>query len=176
MEARAIAVMRAGNLIFKNWAPHKIIKKHMGDLKCLVPICQEKDSLAHVLNCEFYDTKFIETSEGNIRDWATYLVKLNNERIDKFDQPLISCEGWSTISQWWLLWWRRTLTIRNDERTAESWKYDGMSSTVDWKDDLSSRYVLLWFLGNVYPKNCAQIYYLLINSLMSLETTGKQLD
>ena len=76
-EARAITVMRTGNLIFKNWAPHKIITKHKGDLKCLDPICQERDSLAHVLNCEYYDTKYIETSEGNIRDWATYLVKFH---------------------------------------------------------------------------------------------------
>ena len=95
MEARAITVMRTGNLIFKNWAPWKMKKQHMGDLLCLVPACRERDTLEHVMNCEFYNTKFVQI-HGNVRDWAEYLVALNNERIDRFDQPLISCDGWTT--------------------------------------------------------------------------------
>ena len=96
MEARAITVMRTGNLIFKNTAPWKLHKKHMGNKQCLVPACGEKDSLEHVLKCEYYDTRFINT-QGGVRDWATYLVALNAERINKFKQPLISCEGWTNI-------------------------------------------------------------------------------
>ena len=69
-------------------------KKHMGDLKCLFPPCQEPDSLKHVMSCEYYESKFIDL-EGPIRDWATYLVKLNNERIKKFSQPLICTDGWT---------------------------------------------------------------------------------
>ena len=98
MEARAITVMRTGNLVFKNWAPHKFSKKNMGDLLCMVPACQEKDTLEHVMNCVFYTTKFVE-KDGPIRDWATYLVALNRERIQKFGQPLILCDGWSTTTQ-----------------------------------------------------------------------------
>ena len=98
MEARAITVMRTGNLIFKNWAPYKMKKKHMGDMLCLVPACQERDTLEHVMNCEFYSTKFNQT-HGNVKDWAEYLVALNNERIDKFEQPLILCEGWTISNQ-----------------------------------------------------------------------------
>ena len=98
MEARAITVMRTGNLVFKNWAPHKFAKKHMGDLLCLVPICQEKDTLKHVMECEFYNSKFIEM-HGPTKDWALYLVALNNERIDRFDQPLILTDGWLTNQQ-----------------------------------------------------------------------------
>ena len=99
MEARAITVMRTGNLILKNWAPWKMHPKHMGNLLCLVPACQEKDTLEHVLKCEFYSTKFVESIDGPTKDWARYLVALNKERIEKFSQPLISCEGWSTITQ-----------------------------------------------------------------------------
>ena len=98
IEARAITVMRTGNLVFKNWAPHKMLKKHMGDKLCLVPACQEKDSLEHVMRCEFYSARFVE-KEGLTKDWATYLVALNHERIEKFSQPMILCEGWSTINQ-----------------------------------------------------------------------------
>ena len=98
MEARAITVMRTGNLVFKNWAPHKFSKKHMGDLLCMVPVCQEKDTLEHVMECPFYTTKFVD-KEGGIKDWATYLVALNRERIAKFGQPMILCEGWSTTYQ-----------------------------------------------------------------------------
>ena len=94
MEARAITVMRTGNLIFKNWAHYKFSKKHMGDDRCMVPTCRERDTLNHVMKCEYYDTKFTQI-HGNVKDWAEYLVALNNERIKKFGQPLISCEGWT---------------------------------------------------------------------------------
>ena len=70
-----------------------IRKKHAGDPYCLFQPCMEKDSLDHVLNCQYYTTKFIE-KEGPTRDWANYLVKLDQERVEKFGQPLISCEGW----------------------------------------------------------------------------------
>ena len=92
-DARAITALRTGNLIFKNWCPWMIRKKHAGDPYCLFQPCMEKDSLDHVLNCQYYTTKFIE-KEGPTRDWANYLVKLDQERVEKFGQPLISCEGW----------------------------------------------------------------------------------
>ena len=95
MEARAITAMRTGNLIYKNWAIWKFGMKHSGDLRCMFPPCQEPDTMMHVLECEFYTTKF-EEKDGPTRDWANYLVKLNEERMTKFNQPLISCEGWST--------------------------------------------------------------------------------
>ena len=98
MEARAITVLRTGNLAFKNWCPWKFSKKNIGDLRCMFPACSGMDTLKHVLECEFYTTKFIE-KDGPTMDWATYLVALNNERIDKFGQALISCEGWSTTKQ-----------------------------------------------------------------------------
>ena len=94
-EARAITTLRTGNLAFKNWCPYKFSLKHMGDKLCLFKPCQEPDSLAHVLECEYYDTRFVESQQGPTRDWATYLVKLHDERIEKFGQPLIYCEGWS---------------------------------------------------------------------------------
>ena len=84
MQARAITAMRTGNLIFKNWCPWKFTKKNMGDLRCLYPPCQEPDTLKHVLKCDFYRTKFIEGHESNTKDWAIYLVKLNEERIKEF--------------------------------------------------------------------------------------------
>ena len=97
LEARAITALRTGNLIFKNWCPYRMQKRHMGDLLCLFPPCMEKDSLKHVMECQFYDTKFTEKEHSHIRDWADYLVNLHRERTKKFKQPLISCEGWSTI-------------------------------------------------------------------------------
>ena len=93
-EARAITALRTGNLIFKNWCPWKIRKQHAGDSLCMFQPCREKDSLQHVMECEYYSTKFI-TQDGSLRDWANYLVKLHQERLEKFNQPLISCEGWS---------------------------------------------------------------------------------
>ena len=97
MEARAITAMRTGNLIFKNWAIWKFNLKHGGDLKCMYQPCQELDTLQHVLECQFYKTKFVEMN-GPTRDWADYLVKLNQERMEEFGQPLISCEGWSSYN------------------------------------------------------------------------------
>ena len=94
MEARAITTLRTGNLIFKNWCPYKFPAKYSGDRKCLYNPCQEEDSLAHVLECPFYKTKFIE-KDGPSRDWALYIVSLHQERMKEFRQPLISCEGWS---------------------------------------------------------------------------------
>ena len=95
-EARAITTLRTGNLIFKNWCPWKLTIKHMQDKLCMFPACQEPDSLKHVLECDFYTTKF-EEKEGPTLDWAKYLVKLHDERVEKFGQPLISCEGWSEM-------------------------------------------------------------------------------
>ena len=92
-EARAITCMRTGNLIFKNSCPWMIRKQHAGDPYCLFPPCREKDSLKHVLVCEYYSTKFVE-KDGPTRDWATYLVALHQERSDKFQQPLIHADGW----------------------------------------------------------------------------------
>ena len=97
MDARAITAMRTGNLIYKNWAPYKFSLKHSGDLKCMYQPCQELDTMQHVLVCDFYETKF-EEKDGPTRDWATYLVKLNDERMKQFGQPLISCEGWSSYN------------------------------------------------------------------------------
>ena len=77
MEARAITVMRTGNLIFKNWAPWKFKKKYMGNKLCLEPACGEKDTLKHVMNCEFYESRLVQI-HGNVKDWAMYLVALNN--------------------------------------------------------------------------------------------------
>ena len=94
-EARAITAYRTGNLVFKNWAPYKFPKKQRGDKTCLFQPCQEEDSLKHVLQCEYYDTKFIEIDDPT-RDLASYLVRLHEERMKKFSQPLICCEGWLT--------------------------------------------------------------------------------
>ena len=91
-------VLRTGNLIFKNWSPYKFAIKHMGDNKCMFQPCQEPDSLKHVLECDYYTTKFIETNQGPTKDWATYLVALHDERLQKFDQPLICLDGWSNNS------------------------------------------------------------------------------
>ena len=93
-EARAITALRTGNLIFKNWCPWKIRRQHAGDPYCMYQPCREKDTLQHVMECEFYSTKFI-SKDSPARDWSTYLVKLHQERMENFNQPLISCEGWS---------------------------------------------------------------------------------
>ena len=52
----------------------------------------ELDTMQHALNCEFYKTKF-RKKDSPTRDCANYLVNQNNERIEMFGQPLISCEG-----------------------------------------------------------------------------------
>ena len=94
MEARAITAWRTGTLVFKNWCPYRFRLKYQGDRKCLYPPCQGDDTLFHVREeCEFYSTKFIQTS-GSIKDWAEYLVKLNKERMREFKQPLILMDGW----------------------------------------------------------------------------------
>ena len=93
-EARAITALRTGNLIFKNWCPWKIRRQHAGDPFCMFQPCGEKDSLLHVMECDYYTTKFIN-KDGPTRDWSNYLVKLHQERMERFNQPLISCEGWS---------------------------------------------------------------------------------
>ena len=95
LDARAITCLRTGNLVFKNWTPWKFWRKNRGDPKCLYDPCQEKDSLKHVLQCQYYTTRFYEGGEGPTRDWANYLVALNRERLKEFNQPLIDCEGWS---------------------------------------------------------------------------------
>ena len=94
LESRAITAWRTGTLIFKNWSGFKMKLRYQGDRKCLFPPCQGDDTLQHVKEeCEFYSTKF-EEKTGGMKDWATYLVKLNSERIKEFKQPLILMDGW----------------------------------------------------------------------------------
>ena len=95
LDSRAITCLRTGLLVFKNWCPFKIQKKYRGDKKCFYDPCPEEDSLKHVMECQFYSTKFYEGGEGPVRDWANFLVSLNRERMKNFNQPLIWCEGWS---------------------------------------------------------------------------------
>ena len=94
MESRAITALRTGNLMFKNWTPWRFSIKNAGDKRCMFPACQEDDTLKHVLRCEYYSTKFVE-KESPLKDWAVFLVQLDKERMEKFHQPLISCDGWS---------------------------------------------------------------------------------
>ena len=68
MEARAITCLRTGNLIFKNWASWKFDVKYMGDNKCLFKPCQEPDTLAHVMECDYYVTRFVDTNQGPTKD------------------------------------------------------------------------------------------------------------
>ena len=98
MEARAITTLCTGNLIYKNWAIWKFRMKNSGDLRCMFPPFQEPDTMLHVLECDFYTTKF-EEKDGPAPDQANYLVKLDKERMDKFNKTLISCEGWSSKEQ-----------------------------------------------------------------------------
>ena len=59
-----------------------------GDMKCMFPACQEKDTMKHVL--EFYSNKVVGKFFPT-RDWANYLADLDkgeNQGIQPTSDPM----------------------------------------------------------------------------------------
>ena len=89
MSARAITCFNMGNLVFKDTCPHIFRTRDQGSRNCLEPACGGEDSYIHVrFECRFYKSKFIDSGEP-IRDNARYIMKLNEERIQRWKTPLI---------------------------------------------------------------------------------------
>ena len=89
MRARAITCFNTGNLVFKDTCPYLFRTRDQGDRKCLEPACGGEDSYIHVrFECKFYRTKFVNSGEP-IKDNADYILKLNDERIQKWKTPLV---------------------------------------------------------------------------------------
>ena len=94
MEARAITCFNTGNLVFKDWNPHKFTGKHAGDRWCLFSVCEGRDSYYHVrFECKLYTTKYRDTGDP-VKDNADFLVKLDQERIKRWKLPLIVVSGY----------------------------------------------------------------------------------
>ena len=167
-EARAITALRTGNLIFKNWCPWKIRRQHAGDPFCMFQPCGEKDSLLHVMECDYYTTKFIN-KDGPTKDWSNYLVKLHQERMERFNQPLISCEGWSQGD--WRKWisrngkcvWSDSDMTRYAIRNVKAWKCKEWYSNETWNEGhILQKANYPWFMA-VFPyKNLLWIYSLIM--------------
>ena len=51
---------------------------------CLAPMCGEKDELDHIKSCPFYDTKWKEEYEKDVKQLATYFVEVDKERRRKW--------------------------------------------------------------------------------------------
>ena len=90
MEARAITCFNMGNLVFKDWNPHKFTGKHAGDRWCLFSVCEGRDSYYHMrFECQLYTTKYRDSWDN-----AEFQVKLNQERIKRWKLPLIVVSGY----------------------------------------------------------------------------------
>ena len=89
MSARAITCFNTGNLVFKDTCPHMFRTRDQGSRSCLEPACGGEDSYIHVrFECKFYKSKFIDSGEP-IADNARYILKLNEERIQRWKTPLV---------------------------------------------------------------------------------------
>ena len=90
MEARALSCYNTGNLITKCTRPFMMRTRDQGDRSCLFNACGGKDSYSHIrYECEFYTTTYIDTKTDPNKDNAVFLLKLDEERRNKFKTPLI---------------------------------------------------------------------------------------
>ena len=63
------------------------VKRGVGT-DCVMPLCGEDDTLDHIKECKWYETKWDEkcSTEGEL---ANYLVKINRERLKKVKMPIL---------------------------------------------------------------------------------------
>ena len=70
MEARAITCFNTGNLVFKDWNPHKFTGKHAGDRWCLFSVCEGRDSYYHMrFECHVTTMRAWKESILGVAEW-----------------------------------------------------------------------------------------------------------
>ena len=86
LTAKLLLCYRIGELNFKTNRKGEATAK-TGSTLCLGRVCGGEDSLAHVMECETYDTRY----SGVDSEWALadYLVKLYIERNKKYGNALV---------------------------------------------------------------------------------------
>ena len=79
-----------GLLITRTTNYHQLRPCHRGEKTCLFETCTGTDNVAHMMECEFYNTKFdANGDEQEVIRFAKFLSDINLERIERFKQPLI---------------------------------------------------------------------------------------
>ena len=88
LKSKALLAYRCGALKFKTqWRLYNL-KRGRG-INCVNIICGENDSLSHAKSCSFYFTKWKKEYEDSEEEIASYLLKLNSERIKRYRLPII---------------------------------------------------------------------------------------
>ena len=85
--SRVWLAWRVGSLRFKTaWRLYNT-RRGLGT-KCIMPMCGHEDTLDHMKQCKFYETKWDDKWVED-EDIARYLEKANRERFIKAKMPLI---------------------------------------------------------------------------------------
>ena len=72
-----------------------------GSTLCLAKVCGGEDSMEHIMECKFYDTK--PPKDDSERAMTDYLVRLNYKRNQKYSEALVytrNIEKETLISNW----------------------------------------------------------------------------
>ena len=86
-KARALFLWRVGALKLKTQWKIYNVKRGVGT-DCVMPLCGEDDTLDHIKECKWYETKWDEKCSTE-RELANYLVKINRERLKKVKMPIL---------------------------------------------------------------------------------------
>ena len=79
-----------GLLITRTSNYHQLRPNLRGDKTCLFDPCVGRDDIAHMMECEFYTTRYDKDGDDQeVVRFARYLSELNLERIKRFKQPMI---------------------------------------------------------------------------------------
>ena len=87
--AQAFLGWRCGSLKFKTlWRLYNV-KRGIGT-RCVMEFrgCAQEDTWNHMISCQFYDEKY-DPETWNEKDVASYIVRVNRERLIKAKMPLI---------------------------------------------------------------------------------------
>ena len=95
MEAKILFFYYVGELNLRTSRPREAERK-FGGVQCLVGTCCGVDSVEHIAVCFGYDTK----APSNLReeDLSKYLLEIHQERMRRWDAPLIPVDVGSILA------------------------------------------------------------------------------
>ena len=95
MEAKLLFFYYVGEINLRVNRPREAEKRY-GGVQCLVGVCCGEDSIAHIMQCFGYQTKVPQ----NFREeyLGEYLMNIHQERMKRWEAPLISSDLSSILS------------------------------------------------------------------------------
>ena len=95
MAAKILFYYYVGELNFRT-NRRKEAEMKFGGVQCLVGTCCGDDSLAHIVECHGYQTKAPPGMQEE--DLSKYLLEIHQERIKRWEAPLIMTDVDSLLS------------------------------------------------------------------------------